>query len=56
MRRTLERDIPPGIEVYMCGTGKSWSNELISEYWISRYGGVIICTEDNLCVIALEDT
>ena len=32
-------DIPAGVITYMCGTGKSWANEEIVMYWLSRIWG-----------------
>ena len=32
-------DIPLGLAVYMCGTGKSWCNEEIIMYWLAKIWG-----------------
>ena len=32
-------DIPTGIAIYMCGTGKSWANEDVIPHWLAKIWG-----------------
>ena len=31
--------VPAGIAIYMCGTGKSWANEDVINYWLAKIWG-----------------
>jgi hypothetical protein len=36
VRQPPQGTVPHGILIHMCGTGKSWSNSIITKHWLSR--------------------
>ena len=39
VRPPAKQMIPAGVIIHMCGTGKSWSNEQITQVWLNRIWG-----------------